>query len=349
MNADDYETLMDCCRIYADDGKISFSPHSEKDQKQIEKIVKENDLADLDMESFMALTRQHNPLYLARRKVKQQKAAGFSKFTPKQVAQLPIEEKLGYMELLFPRGQTCSELMEVCKRNEENIKACLFNMDFPKSFWNDEKKLADRYVALIAASPEITDKLKNWSETSLEEKKNVIVKSAEVFEYVYGMVPDIVFFSPEEEKCRLRAAGMNEEAHINAAYYHQGKIHFNTERLQSSDNFFAMSVLLHEGMHYRQDSQSFNDALVDRIFNCDMNNVTFYENEINDKQAMTYKDLYTMLPGETHAHGVQKYAEEKLTEKTGIDRMNQVESEHETDIIHNKAFSMAKLTQYRSK
>ena len=182
----------------------------------------------------------------------------------------------------------------------------------------------------------------------MDNKKDVIRQAANIFEYVYGTAPKIEFFTEEQEKARQKNAGLNENAHINAAYYHKGKIHFNEERLQKSDNFFAVSVMFHEGTHLRQDCENFDNPLVKRIFDCDMNNVTLYENEINDRESANYKDLYAMQPDETHAHGLQEYMEQQLTEKTGIEKDRNTNSK-EVKRIHNKAFSMAKLTQYRSK
>lgn len=191
---------------------------------------------------------------------------------------------------------------------------------------------------------DITDKLKNWSETSLQDRKDTIVQAAKIFKYVYGMVPEIGFFTPEEEKARLRQAGLNENAHINAAFYRNGKICFNEERLQESDNYFAVSVLFHEGTHHRQETQSFDNPLVNRIFNT---NINVYENELNNKGDTSYKDLYTMLPDEVHAYGIQEYMEKQLAEKTGIVKTAAVNKE--ANKIHNKALAMAKLAQYRAK
>lgn len=349
MNINEFEDLMDRCRILLnDEGNVSFTPFSDKDEERISKIITDNGLEKISLNDFNKIVAQHRSLYMARQKLKQQKAEQFSAMTPRQVAELPLEQKIEYMEILFPRRQTVNELMEVCQKNEENIKACLFNMDFPKSFWDTEKKQACRYASLIANQPEITNRMKNWQETSLDEKKDVIRQAANIFEYVYGTAPKIEFFIEEQEKARRKECGLNENAHINAAYYHKGKIYFNEERLQKSDNFFAVSVMFHEGTHLRQHCENFNNPLIKRIFDCDMNNVTFYENEINNKESAGYKDLYAMQPGETHAHGLQEYMEQQLTEKTGIEKDRNPNSK-EVERIHNKAFSMAKLTQYRSK
>ena len=298
MNVDEFEALMDRCKIMLNDsGEVSFVPYSDKDRMRISKIITDNNLQKLPLANFNALVQQHNPLYQTRRKLRQQKAEQFSKLTTSQVAELPIEQKLDYMDVLFPRRQTLNELLEVCRKNEANLRACLFNLDFPKSFWKSERKLADRYASLLASQPEITDKIKSWQEISPEDKKDVIKQAAKTFEYVYGTVPEIVFFTPEEERAKRRKAGLNEEAHINAAYYHNGKIHFNEERLQESDNLFGISVLFHEGTHHRQHGQNFDDALVIRIFECDLFKADLYEDEINNKTSSSrrrHTRLYTV-------------------------------------------------------
>ena len=183
----------------------------------------------------------------------------------------------------------------------------------------------------------------------MEDKKAVIEKAGKVFEFVYGINPEVVYFPPpEEEKAKNRKLGLPEDTHINAAYQHEGRIYFNEERLQDSDNFFAISVLFHEGTHLRQHFETFKDPIVQRIFDCCLNNLTVYENLANDKKSADYKDLYAMQPSETHAHGLQEYVEQLITEKTGIQKTQHTQLDKETRNVHNKGFSMAKLAQYRS-
>lgn len=323
MNIDEFENLLHKCRITLDqDNHVSFEPFSSKYSKQIDKIIKDNQMENLMLTDFQALVTSLQPLYQARQKLKKQKAEKISGMTPQQVADLPLEQKLDYLEVLFPGTLTKEQLMEVCKKNEANIKACLYNMPFPKSFWDNEKKSADRFVSLIANQPEITEKVKNWQDTTLEEKKLVITQAGQVFKYVYGVSPDIAFFTPEQEKAKKRAQGLNEDAHVNAAYFSNGQIHFNEERLQNSDNFFAISVLFHEGTHLRQSCVSFDDDLVDRIFDCHTSFTNIYEDELNNKETADYKDLYAMQPDEVHAHRLQNYVEQQLTEKTRIEKTN---------------------------
>lgn len=349
MDINKFENLMDKCRIWIDDDKnVHFTPWSDKDEHLINQIIKDEQIEQLSLTKFQAIVDQYQPLYKTRQKLKQKKIEQFSQMSTQQAADLPLEQKLDYLEILFPVNQTLEQLMDVCKKNEKNIKACLFNIQFPESFWNSEKKLADRYTSLIARQPEITDKIKNWKDTSLDDKKFVIQQAAQVFKYIYGITPDIVFFTPEEEKAQRRALGLNEDAHINAAYFHKGKLHFNEERLQNSDNFFAISVLFHEGTHMRQHSEHFNDDLVNKIFNCHIENINVYENETNRKGTADYKDLYVMQPAEVHAHRLQEYIEQQFMEKTGIEKKEFSDLDKEISQIHNKAFSMAAISQYRS-
>ncbi len=350
MEIQDFDNLMElCCINVNEEQKVVITPKCIEDQKSVRDLIKNNHLENLSMSEFCELAQKHHSAYLVRKKLKQQKLEKYSALSPQQTAELPIEQKLEYIELLYPRDQKLDEFMKVTRDNEQNIRSCLFHMDFPKSFWDDEKNKADRYASLVANSPEITDKMRAWSETSLDEKKEVVKQSAKIFEYVYGVAPEIVFFTPEEEKAKQRAQGLNENAHINAAYYQHGKLHFNEERLQTGDNFFAVSVLFHEGTHYRQYTENFNDPLVERILNGRANVVTVYENEVSQKGDANYKDLYTMLPSEVHAHGVQEYMENKLTEMTGIDKIATIAPDKDVKSIHNKAFSMAKLSQCRAK
>lgn len=346
MNLDEFEFLMDKSEISFDGGSgVSFKAYVNKDRQKLEDIIKENQMENLSMNAFQEMVQKYQPLYLARKKLQQRKIEQFSNLTPQQVADLSLEQKLEYIELLFPSQQTKDQLMSVCSKNEKNLKACLFNMDFPKDFWDSEKKSADRFVSLIANQSEITDKIKNWQNISLDDKKQTIHDVGKVFEYVYGVAPEIVFFTPEEQKNERRTLGLNEEAPVNAAYSQGGKIYFNEERLQNSDNFFAVSVMFHEGTHHRQSLNDFDNPLVKRIFDSNLTNINVYEDETNNKD----RDLYTMQPTEVHAYGLQEYVEQQITEKTGIDKVHYADLGKEIKNVHNKAFSMATLAQYRSK
>lgn len=356
MNISEYETLRDESECKKCDKYAIFEPYSYKAGEQIENNIKNSNIKYAVLKDssiailwadFNALGAKFENLYIARKKLKEQKIEEFSLMSTQEVAVLPIEQKLEYMDALFPTKQTVEELIKVCKENKDNIKACLFNMDFPKSFWDEERKKAARYASLIAGQPKITDKMRNWSQTTLEEKKDVIEQAAEIFEYVYGRRPDIEFFTEEDAKAENKANGLSEDVHINAAESDQGAIYFNLDYLQKSDNFFAVTVMFHEGIHFRQDYETFEDPLVEKMMTCNMNFAAAYENVVNDKKSQEYKDLYALQPHEAHAHGLQEYVENLLIEKTGIQKTGD-KANIETKKIRNKAFVMAKIAQYRS-
>lgn len=355
MNIEDWEYLIENCNLaYAADESMIYEPKSDKARDRIEKILKDNKMEHITLSDFKKICQQMRPLFLARKELKKHQ---FSLMSTQEVAKLPLEQKVEYMELLFPpivkkdtkeeEEEDWKKVVEVCKKNEANIKACLFSMDFPKSFWEEEKKKADRYVSLIVNDPEITGAMKKWAQTTLEEKKDVIKKAAEVFEYVYGVAPKIDFFTEEERIAENKANGFSENVHINAAESGNGIISFNLDRLQSSDNFFAASVVLHEGTHLRQEKEIFEDPLVERIMKCYTSYSEVYEDRLNNKESLEYKDFYTMQPHEIHAYGLQEYVEDKLIEMTGIEKTAN-QNNKETRKIHDKAFTMARIAQYRS-
>ncbi len=349
MNIDEFETLLDNCSIMLNsDDRVVFKPLSFRVRKKVNQILKNNNMENLSQEEFAAIAQEHHPLYQARKKIKAQKAQRFSTLSTQEVADLPLEKKLEYMEIIFPTEQKSGEFIELFNKCEDNIRTCLFNMDFPPGFWEREKKSAERFASLIASDPEITDAIKYWQQTSLAEKQFIVQQAGKAFEYIYGIPVKITFFTEEEERARKCSMGMSKDVHINAAYYSEGKLHFNLDRLNNSDNFFAVSTLFHEGTHLRQDCETFEDPLVDRIFSCNINYASIYDDMISNKQAATYKDLYATQPGETHAYGLQEYVEELLAEKIGIEKTHYTDLEKETKNIHNKAFTMAKITQYRS-
>lgn len=348
MKVEDFEILVESCNFYLEDEKVKFVPYSIKDNKRVAEILIKNKMTNISLDEFNEIAAQNAPLFRSRKKLKQQQLDKYNAMSSEEIAKLPMESKVEYLELLFPRNQTKENVEDICSKNEENIRACLFNLDFSQDFWQKEKEQAARYASLVANSLEITQKLKNWQATSLDDKKEVIKKSLKIFEYVYGDAPKLEFYTEAQERERLVKLGYSEDVHINAANYHEGVISFNVDRLQDSDNFFAVSVPFHEGTHYRQDVQNFGDVLVDRIFHSSASNLLVYDNQHNDKQDKNYKDLYTMLPFEVHAYGLQEYMENALIENTGIQKTNNKDTP-EVKHIHNKGYSMAKVNQYRSR
>ena len=348
MKIEDFELLIDNCQITAEEDKVYFTPYSNKDNQRVAKILVDEKMNDLSVDGFNQIVEQKWPTYQARKKVKQQKLDRYNKMTTEEISKLPMEDKVEYLELLFPRKMTKAQVIDVCEQNEANIRACLFNLDFPQSFWQKEQKQADRYVALIANSSELVEKLQNWPNTSLDDKKNVIKQSLKIFEYVYGSAPKLEFYTEAQERERLVKLGFPKDVHIDMAYFKDGKIYFNEERLQTSENFFAVSVPFHEGTHYRQDRESFGNPLIDRLFNSKANYATIYENQRNNQKDKNYQDFYTMMPGEVHAYGLQEYMENELMEKTGLERSKNNDTKIVKN-IHNKGFSMSKVNQYRSR
>lgn len=349
MDIYDFENLIDKCTIrIGENNTVLFEPLHYNYRSHVNEIVKKYHMENMSVADFTKMAAEHHPLYTARKKLKQKKREEFSTLTPKQVAELPIEEKIAYMEALFLPNQKLEEFLDVCKKNEKNIKVCLYNMDFPKSFWKEERQQAERYASLIARNKKIVDNIRNWPDTTLEEKKETIMEAREVYKYVYKIAPEIRFFKEDEEQARNVALGFNENTMIDAAYVKENVIYFNEDQLQGSDNFYAVSVLFHEGTHCRQDSANFNDDVVNRIFNSDISNLIVYDSMVKERNKADFRDLYTMLPSETHAHGVQQYMEGILTEKTGISKVCYEPETKEVEMVLNKAFAMAAITQARS-
>ena len=101
MNTNEFEDLMDkCCIALNDDGNVSFTPFSDKDEERISKIIADNGLEKISLNDFNEIVAKHRSLYMVRQKLKQQKAEQFSAMTTKQVAELPLEQKIGGKPLM---------------------------------------------------------------------------------------------------------------------------------------------------------------------------------------------------------------------------------------------------------
>ena len=135
MNIKEYEILFDRCKITMNDsGNILFTPILEKEKGIIEKIINDNKLQNLDFENFQALHKQFLPLCRARKDLKQRKIEQFSSLIPQKVADLPIEQKVEYMEALFPINQNIGERTATCKTKRAKYKIMLIFNGFSARF-----------------------------------------------------------------------------------------------------------------------------------------------------------------------------------------------------------------------
>ena len=133
MKVEDFETLVESCKFFLDDEKVRFVPYSIKDNKRVAKILIENKMTNISLDEFNEIAKQSVPLYQARKKLKQKSLDKYNAMSPEEVAKLSMENKVEYLELLFPRNQTKENVEDICRKNEENIRACLFHLDFPQS------------------------------------------------------------------------------------------------------------------------------------------------------------------------------------------------------------------------
>lgn len=162
------------------------------------------------------------------------------------IAQLPLKEKIEYLGAIFHKCQTQKNLDDIYSENKEQLKSLLYNIQYPKEFFQKEEQLANRFISLVSKNSQITNNMKNWKDLSLEDKKETIKETAKIIEYAYGTSLNIDFYTPEEYR---KENNLNEDAHVPGAEHDSstGKISFNIERL-NSDNYMGISVLFHEAM-----------------------------------------------------------------------------------------------------
>ncbi len=338
MNSNDFEDLIFFSEIAVnpENGSISFTAYKGK-ESVVAELINKNHLENLSMEKFSEFAGQYMPIIQARKKLRENKINHFKNMPLQNIVQLSLEQRVDYLETIFHRHQTMDEMSDICSQNKDKLKALLYGIQLPKEFWKTEEKQADRFIALVADNHEITDNMKNWQNISIEDKKATIEKTAKVIEYVYGTPLEIGFYTPEEYR---KENNLDENAPVFGAYQEKGKIFFNTDRLENSDNYMGVSVLFHEFTHKRQEETEFENQLINRLFACKADKAGDYEMRNINSSSPEYGDIYSLMPKEMHAYAMQKYVEDNIANKTGIEK-TQVQEAKDVKQVHDKSFAMA--------
>ena len=345
MNSNDFEDLISFSEIAVnpENGSICFTAYKGK-ETDVAELIQKNQLENLSMEKFSEFASQYMPIIQAKKKIREKKINNFKNLPSENVAQLSLEQRVDYLETIFHRHQTMGEMSDICSHNKDKLKALLFGIKLPKDFWESEEQQANRFVALVADNKKITDNMKNWHNISIEDKKATLKETAKIIRYVYDTPLEIGFYTPEEYR---KENNLDENAPVFGAYQERGKIFFNTDRLENSDNYMGVSVLFHEFTHKRQEETEFANPLINRLFACKVDNAVGYEMKNINSSSPEYGDIYSLMPKEMHAHAMQKYVEDNIANKTGI-KKTQVQEAKDVKQVHDKSFAMAEILRSRS-
>lgn len=342
MNNNDLFNFILSCVIDVDqNGYAKFEAIAEK-ETDVKKFIADNKLENIKMSEFMELAEEYRSSIQYRDKLRAKKIKIFMSKSPEDIAKLPLEEKVEILETIFGYGLTDNELKDVCSKNKEKLTSLLYSIELPKEFWKQEEKQADRFVALVANNKKITDNMKNWNNLSIDDKKTTIMETAKIINYVYNTSLDIGFFTPEEFR---RNNNLNKHSHVPGAIHRGGKLFFNIERLENSNNYMGVSVVFHEFMHKRQHQENFS-PLIRRLFDCQTYHAERYEMKTIDKNSKEFGDIYSLMQKEIHAFTMQKYVEDNITNKTGIEKTKVAETK-DVKQVHNKSFAMADISKAR--
>lgn len=345
MNSSDFEDLISFSEIEVnpENGSIDFIAYKGK-ETVIAQLIEDNQLENLSMTKFNELASQYIPIIQARKKLRDKKINDFKNTPSESIAKLSLEQKVEYLETIFHKHQTKDELSDICSQNKDKLKTLLYNIRLPDDFWKNEEQLADRFAALISNNQQVTENMKNWQDISIEDKKETMKETAKIIEYVYDTPLEIGFYTSDEFR---KENNLDKNAPVFGAYQEKGKIFFNTDRLENSDNYMGVSVVFHEFAHKRQEETKFDNPLINRLFATETYKAFDYEMRNIDVSSPEYGDMYSLIPNEVHAHAMQKYVENKIAEKTGLEK-TQVNETKNIKQVHDKSFAMADVSRCRN-
>ena len=344
MNSNDFEDLISFSEIAVnpENGSICFTAYKGK-ETDVAELIQKNQLENLSMEKFSEFASQYMPIIQAKKKIREKKINNFKNLPSENVAQLSLEQRVDYLETIFHRHQTMGEMSDICSQNKDKLKALLFGIKLPKDFWESEEQQANRFVALVADNKKITDNMKNWHNINIEDKKATLKETAKIIRYVYDTPLEVGFYTTEEYR---KENNLDENAPVFGAYQEKGKIFFNTDRLENSDNYMGVSVVFHEFTHKRQEETEFANPLINRLFACKVDRAADYERRNINSSLPEYGDIYSLMPKEMHAYAMQKYVEDNIANKTGIEK-TQVQEAKDVKQVHDKSFAMAHIARHR--
>ncbi len=341
-NEDLFDFILSCIIDVDQNGYAKFEALVGKEDS-VKNFIATNHLENIKMPEFMGFAEKYEASIQHKDKLREKKIKIFMSKSPEDIIQLSLEEKIEALEMFFGYGLTANELTDICSKNKDQLRALLYSIKLPKEFWEKEEKQADRFVALVANNKKITDNMRNWKDLSLDDKKATIQETAKIINYAYHTSLDISFFTPEEYR---KQHNLDDNCHVPGAIHRGGKLFFNTERLENGDNYMGVSVVFHEFIHKRQHQDNI-DPLIRRLFDCGIFHAGRHEEKYVDKNSKEFGDIYSLLPVEIHAYTMQKYVEDNIADKTGIEKTQAKETEDARQ-VHNKAFAMANITKSRS-
>ena len=111
----------------------------------------------------------------------------------------------------------------------------------------------------------------------------------------------------------------------------------------------GVSVLFHEFMHQRQHEFDFNNPSINKLIALSGMLYNTYEHERRNVATTSteFGEFYSLMPNEVHAFAMQKYVEDGIIEKTGIEKTTENTS-GTIKQMHDKSFTMASISKYRS-
>ncbi len=343
MTYKDYEFLMDyCCFILNpkdDTIYFKYKKHPNKKRQIVNSIIKK--FNEISKSEFTEKHKQYFTKYKKNTELKEKlrvkKVSKFKSMSSNEVVGLSFKEKVDYLEALFPDSllrEDFSNIKDLIVEQKDNLKACLFNMKFSREFMDKESKLVDQFWSKIKHNENTKNMIADYDNCSLEDRKNLIRETLEIFYEVYGVESkDVNFYNSESYLKRREEKGWSVDVHVPGAFYN-GSFNFNEERLMKSDNFFPISVPFHEAIHLYQTSNKFEDEDINRVMTANIGAVKVYEDEEISKDDVDYKDFYTMLPFERHAFGVQYELEDKIRDDWKIEKSENHFGEEDKHILN---------------
>jgi hypothetical protein len=94
------------------------------------------------------------------------------------------EERIELLDRLIPDtiyANDQEEKFKLITDNKEKIEALLFNLKFPKEFWDEEKQKAHQFLNRLNTVPNLNEYIENWQTVNNETRKKVLRNVTDVF------------------------------------------------------------------------------------------------------------------------------------------------------------------------
>ena len=226
----------------------------------------------------------------------------FKSQKPENFTNLPLDKKLDYLDALSVDLRGTKEWINNYDGIYQNLTACLWTTQLPASFYHEEQDKINHFFNILDAK-RLRPFLKNLHLLRSDSQQEVIRAFLDSFSEAYGIdsIP-LKYYHPQNSK------------DTRIGFVTTGKWEINIrDNMITEFSLPLWSILFHEATHLRHQKLFEENPIEYRIFRPEHGRIENFVRSFYG--ADRKKQIYELMPRETHAYYVQKHFEETYLER----------------------------------